>query len=247
MSAALLDGWQERLAAETTPLPGRFSVVSLTPPTALLDASHEELRAAIVAVSDQAFGRPTLRSWDDKFTVGFLGTLRRFYLVADPNGTLVGWSGYRARTIAGERIVYFTSSGLLPNCQGSGVIPSVQHLAIADEARRHPRHTVTLAIRTRNPHAYRLATRTFPNALVVPGLDGSVPAHRQALVAAVASWLELTDVDPCTAIARGAYPIEGGLYREEPRSGEPAVNDLFTRLGPQDAILILAAATTAAP
>ena len=66
-------------------------------------------------------------------------------------------------------------------------------------------------------------------------------------MAAVASWLDLTDVDPATAIARGVYPIEGGLYGEEPRSGEPAINDLFARLGPQDAILVLAAAANAVP
>ena len=247
MSATLLEGRQERLSAEIRPLPGGFSLLSVTPPTALLDAAHAELRATIVAVSDQAFGRPTARSWDDKFTVEFLGQLSRFYLVADGGGALVGWSGYRARTIARERIVYFTSSGLLPHCQGSGVIPSVQRLAMGQEARRHPGLPLTLAIRTRNPHAYRLATQRFPKGLVVPGLDGRVPAHRRAVVAAVASWLDLTDVDPATAIARGVYPIEGGLYGEEPRSGEPAINDLFARLGPQDAILVLAAAANAVP
>ena len=245
MSVALLAGWQEQLPAETAPLPGGFSLLSLTAPTALLGAGLEEVRAAIVAVSDQAFGKPTRRSWDEKFTVGFLGGLRRFYLVTDRDGSLVGWSGYRVRTIAGERVVYFTSSGLLPRCQGSGVIPSVQRLALDLEDRRHPGCRLTLAIRTRNPRAYRLATQTFPNGVVVPGLDGRVPPGRRALVAAVASWLELSDVDPCTAIARGAYPVEGPLYGYEPRSRDPAVNDLFARLGPHDAILVLAASVTA--
>ena len=241
MSATLLEWRHERLPVETAPLPGGFTLLSVTPPTALLDSEQEELREAIVSVSDRAFGAATARSWSDKFSVDFLGGLHRFYLVADEGGALVGWSGYRARTIGRERVLYFTSSGLLPEHQGCGLIPAVQHLAMEQEALRNPRLTLTLAIRTRNPHAYRLAMRTFPAGFVVPGLDGSVPAHRRAIVAAVASWLGLPEVDSSTAIARGAYPA-GGLYGSEPRCGDSAVNDLFARLGPQDAILVLATA-----
>ena len=241
MSATLLEGRHGRLPVETAPLPGGFTLLSVTPPTALLDSDYEELRETIVSVSDRAFGAATARSWSEKFTVDFLGGLSRFYLVADRDGALVGWSGYRARTIARERVIYFTSSGLLPEHQGCGIIPAVQRLAMEHEALRHPRLTITLAIRTRNPHAYRLATRTFPEGLVVPGLDGSVPAHRRPVVAAVASWLGLAEVDSSTAIARGAYPA-GGLYGSEPHCTDPAVNDLFARLGPQDAILVLATA-----
>ena len=239
-TATLVHGWQRDLPASTYSLPGGFSLLSVTPPTAVLARHRDDLRAAIVAVADQAFGRATAASWDNKFSVGFLGALARFYLIAGPDGGLVGWSGYRARTFAGERVVYFTSTGLLPRCQGLGLIPSVQRLALADEGCTSV-GAATLAIRTRNPQAYRLAQQTFAAGRVVPARDGTVPLDRRPLLAAVASWLGMRDVDAATGIVPDAYPIEGGLYGQEPHSSEADVDRLFSGLDPQAALLILVA------
>jgi hypothetical protein len=238
-TASLREGWQRTIPVTIRPLPGGFSLLSLTPPTVLVASDHEDLRRAIVAVSDEAFGTRTARSWEQKFDVGFLGALTCFFLITDSDGVLVGWSGYRACSIAGERVVYFTSTGLLPCCQGCGLLRSVQRMAMAAEADRHPLRPVTLAIRTRNPHAYRLVTRVCGTGLVVPKLDGSVPVDCRTLVRDVASWLDLADVDPATAIVRGAYPNDKGLYGEEPRSSDSAVSNLFARLEPGDALLVL--------
>jgi hypothetical protein len=235
------------ISATTRRLPGGFSLLSLTPPTALVSVGGEELRRMIVAVADEAFGSSTSRLWEKKFDTDFLGALTRFYLVTDPDRLLVGWSGYRARSIAGERVVYFTSTGLLPRCQGHGLLRSIQLMVVAEEADQYPLEPITLAIRTRNPHAYRLVVRVCGSGLVVPKLDGSVPVDRRVLLGQVASWLDLVDVDPATAIVRGAYPNDQGLYGEEPRTGDRAVSDLFARLEAGDALLVLGRAIQCPP
>jgi hypothetical protein len=203
-----------------------------------LAADLGPLRDAIVAVSNQAFGTDTSPAWNEKFTERFLGELARFYVLEDGSGELIGWSGYRARTIAGERVVYFASTGLLPRFQGLRLIPAVQLLAVADEARRHPTRPVTLAVRTRSPHAYRLAARTFGDAGVAPTLDGAVPPDRRAFAQAMAAWIGPEPYDPATSVVAGAYRSYGALYGDDPRSGHAEVDALFGRLGPDDALLV---------
>src|SRR5207244_10606254 len=95
----------------------------------------------------------------------FLRSLAVFFLIADGAGDLVGWSGYRTTTIEGERVLYFTSTGLLPRAQGHGLIPTLQRIVIADEARRHPNCPVTTIARPRNPHSYRHTSTPIGTAL----------------------------------------------------------------------------------
>jgi len=233
----ILERAQWTLPGKQRGLPGGYALVSVTAPTVLLQDTYKALREEIVTVSDKAFGRSTAHLWEEKFTAGFLGALSRFYLVLDSDGALVGWSGYRARSIGKERIVYFASTGLLPRCQGHGLIRAVQRFAMARESRLHPFMHLSLAIRTRNPNAYCLALRTFGSDGVAPAIDGEVPIGRRAVVAAAASWLEFGRVDSATAIVRGAYPV--CLYGQDPQSSDAAVNGLFSRLNPNDALLIL--------
>ncbi len=220
------------------PLPAGHVAHVLDVPLTLLDDAHEATRRRIVDVSDAAFGTSTERRWRDKFTSEFLGALARFYLLTDATGALVGWSGYRAQTIENERVVYFTSTGLVPRCQGSGVIPALQRAVAADEARHHPLRPITLAVRTRNPHSYRLALRTFGNRPISPALDGTVPPARRTIVAGIGRWLGF-DVDPTTGVVPDAYDVDQGLYGRELRTAEPAINALFERLDTRDALLVL--------
>jgi hypothetical protein len=228
-----------KLRAQRLPLPNHYHALALHSPLHLLDPQHATLRTAIIDISDKAFGTSTQHLWDAKFTPNFLQPLVRFYLIIDPQGQLVGWSGYRARTIAGERVVHFTSTGLAPRCQGQRLIPALQRIAVTREARRHPLRAVTTSVRTRNPHSYQLALRTFGDEPVVPDLSGRVSVTRQGLVAAIGSWLDFADIDASTARVRDAYSAAAGLYGNEPRSGDQSVDWLFAQLGPNDALLVL--------
>jgi hypothetical protein len=221
------------------PLPGGYSALVFDPPTTLLDEGHAALRASIVTVSDAAFGTPTSTRWEAKFRPSWLEPLSQFFVLFDSRGELVGWSGYRAATIRGDRVVYFTSTGLLPREQGHGIIPALQHVVVAREARRHPLRPVVTVVRTRNPCSYRLAARTFGTEPVVPPLDGPVPVRERPLVTEIARWLDFDRVDPASAIVADAY-ADGRLYGREPRSGDPVVDSRFAQLRPTDALLVLA-------
>jgi hypothetical protein len=213
-------------------------LVSIRRPTRLLGPEHADLRRRIIAASDAAFGRDTEARWESKFTRRHLGSLARFYVLTERGDEVVGWSGYRAHTLAGVRVVYFASTGLLPRYQGRGAIPAVQRIALGQEARRHPLRPIAMAVRTRNPYSYRLMRRAFDEGPVIPALDGRVPEEHRALVAQIAAWLELSTLDPATAIVRDAYDSDG-LYERDPRSGDQEVDELFDRLGPADAYLVL--------
>jgi len=117
----------------------------------------------------------------------------------------IRWSGYRARTICEERVVYFDSTSLLPAHQGHGLIPSLQRAALEREhAAGEPRPT-SLAVRTCNPAAHRLAIVTQRTEPVIPSLDGTVPTARRRLVAETARSLNQHPFDPTTSRAIGAY------------------------------------------
>ena len=230
--------------AQQVALPHAHRATTLDDAAELLTRRHLALRTEVVRVSDAAFGRDTASLWQAKFTTGFLRSLAAFFLIEDGAGDLVGWSGYRTTTIEGERVLYFTSTGLLPRAQGHGLIPALQRIVIADEARRHPDCPVTTVVRTRNPRSYVLAAKTFGDE-ITPRLDGTVPVERRPFVSGVATWLGLSTCDPASAVVHNAYEVDGGLYGDDPRTGDPAIDALFERLAPNDALLICGRDTAA--
>lgn len=226
-----------RLRGRSYRLADGVRVLSVRRPGQLLNSEHAALRRALVATSDAAFGRDTSARWESKLTSESLQRLKRFYLLTGPDGDLIGWSGYRARTINGVRVVYFASTGLLPAYQGKGFVPAIQTRALTYESRRHLTRAVAMAVRTRNPRSYQLARRTFRHGPVVPELDGTVPVQYRLLLAKIANWLDFATLDPTTAIVRDAYA--DALYERDPRTGDPRVDALFQRLGADDALLLL--------
>jgi hypothetical protein len=118
------------------------------------------------------------------------------------------------------------------------LIPALQRHVIGAVMAEHPGTPVVTAVRTRNPHSYRLAAKTFGTEPLIPSLDGTVPRSWRDLVCEIAVWLGLTAFDPATARIACAYPMGGPLYAREPRTGDPAVDTLFDRLGPGDALLV---------
>jgi hypothetical protein len=223
----------------STPWGPGIEVVRLGDPRELLAPAARSLRAGIVEASDAAFGRPTADSWGRKFTESFLGPLSAFFVLRGPGRRIVGWSCYRATTMGKDRVVYFGTTGIVPDLQGLGVVPALQRQVLAEQWHLAPEARRALAVRTRSPWAYHLMRGMFERGTTSPGTDGRVQCDEAGLVSQVAAWLELSAFDPATGVQKGAYAAEGGLYGVDPRSGEVAVNALFGRLGPEDAVLVL--------
>jgi hypothetical protein len=222
------------LVTEAIPLHDHVEAVSLLEPLALLGDDHALLRRRIMETSDQAFGRSTAASWSSKFTPSFLGQLAAFHLLFDGAGSLVGWSGHRAMTLDGRRVVYFASTGLVPGCQGHGTVPALQRAVLNNEFVRHGL-PVDLCVRTRNPNAYELVC-TLATGGVLPGCDGIVPTSERERLKAVADWLDVA-VDVRTAVVRDAYPAP--LYGVPPHSSHLDAESLMARLGPCDALIVI--------
>jgi hypothetical protein len=219
----------------TIDLPDGHRALPLDDPLDLLDYRSAGLRAELVRVSNSAFGRDTSVLWNSKFSAEFLGSLTAFCLIRDSTESLIGWSGYRTTSRDGDQVIYFTSTGLLPSGQGRGLVPALQREVISAVVAKHPSASITTAVRTRNPHSYRLALKTF-GPEIFPGIDGRVPAHRRDLMTAIASWLGFGTIDPSTGRVTDAYPDD--LYGHQPRTGNPIVDHLFDTLAPHDALLI---------
>jgi hypothetical protein len=221
----------------TIELSGGHRALPLDNPLELLDDRSAGLRAELLRVSNTAFGRDTSLLWKRKFSADFLGPLSSFYLIRDSVRNLIGWSGYRTAVLDGHQIVYFTSTGLVPSAQGHGLGSAFLTAVISAVAESRPSAPVATVVRTRNPHSYQLARKTF-GPEIFPRVDGYVPAHRHTLMAAIASWLGFAAFDPSTGRVTGAYSDD--LYGDQPRTEDVAVDRLFATLGRHDAFLICA-------
>jgi GNAT superfamily N-acetyltransferase len=231
-----------RAGGQLHELPRNYSYLAIVRPNDLLGRHCGPLRDELISVSDQAFGTDTARTWHRRFEGDFFRRLDCFYLILDPHDALIGWSGYRAHTICGERVVYFDSTGLLPDHQGQGLIPRIQRAALELERSPDAARPINLVVRTRNQAAYRLAINTPRTEPVIPACDGIVPEPRRTLVAATASWLGQSPFDPTTGRVTGAYSDRPALYGPGCHTdvGDPQISRLFASLGPVDALLLFA-------
>src|SRR5688500_3308669 len=107
-------------------------------PEELKQLRHAALREQLVAASSEAFGTEMSTVWQQRLAGDFFDSLDRFYLILPPEDGVVGWTSARAATISKERCVYFDSTGIVPEHQGSGLIRAVQRSAVLRELSRRP-------------------------------------------------------------------------------------------------------------
>ena len=220
------------------PLADGDSYIALRRPTDFLEPRFEAWREAVVAASSSAFGSDMSAVWVKRFGGDFFLNLHRFVLVFDANDQLIGSGGYRARTILGQRAVYFESSSVIPSHRGHGVVGQLQLDALAVESASSGL-PVQLVFRTRNPVAFSITLRRFGD-LVTPDLTGAVPHESQEFFAAAGEWLHFNGLDPATGRDVGAYDGRPPLYPvgEEPMSTNEKVNKFIAQLGPADGLMV---------
>jgi hypothetical protein len=221
-------------------LPAQCSCRLWRRPASFARAENEHLIERLIAASNRAFGTETESVWRERFAGNYLDSLKRFYLIFDPQENVIGWTGYRCKRIRGELCVYFDTTGLVSEYQRSGVMRAVQRSAVVSELLRHPVRPIRMIVRTRSPVVYRVYLRTFGRDGVIPRPEGTVPPLEQPFISDVARWLEESPFDPTTSRVRGAYGERGRVYgtEAEPKTGDDQIDGLFERLPQEDALLL---------
>ena len=223
--------------------PGLTEFVIARPGDVLTRTVHSRIYQALVPVTSRSFGADMTPYWMQREREGYMERLAEFVLVADDNGTMVGWTGYHRLAFDDFTLIYLDSTGMIPDWQSRGCMRKLMHrrvtgCAIPGCVEEVP---VYLTARTESPIFYRLmrslldASNLFPQPAVAPSID----IVRSAV--ALAKWLGQEPLlDTSTLILRNAYDTLDELYGDLPVTGDPVLDAMFRdQLGPLDAYLLV--------
>jgi GNAT superfamily N-acetyltransferase len=231
--------------AQSLRLDHGLTAISIKRPGLALNVSaHRRIYRALVPVTTSSFGADMTPYWAQRSKEGYLERLAEFVLIADAEGSFVGWTGYHLLPHEEETIVYLDSTGMVPAWQSKGVMRQLMTRLVIESALPAcaPGLPVYLTARSESPIFYRLmralveADRLFPNAaLAVPPDVSDCALH-------LADWLGQREIlDPTTLVLRNAYAgTLDELYGELPSTGDAQLDKLFRgELGALDAYLII--------
>jgi hypothetical protein len=202
----------------------------------------------LITASSAAFGTDTTEVWRERLAGSWFDRVERLLLVLDRGGALIGWTSYRRLELVGARTLYMDTTGVVPAHQRHGLIPVIQSRVVLRTLLTRPLSPLHVVYRTRNPVVWRGLRRRLGEDRVAPLLRGDLQVWAPRLAVALQAELgEAGEVDPRALVVRGAYAGRGGAVygeAETPRSGDPESDAYFEeRLGPDDALLIVARAT----
>jgi hypothetical protein len=228
-------------------LRGGYRLVHVRP-HAIPAERREALLPPLVAASTAAFGADTGKVWEERLEGSWFERVDRLLLVLDRAGELIGWTSYRRLRLASAHVLYMDTTGVVPEHQRHGLIPAVQSRLVLRTLLARPLRPLHVVYRTRNPVVWRGLRRRLGEASVAPPTSGELQGWAQALAVAVpGDVVEPGHLEQETLVVRGAYAERGrAVYgeAETPLSGDPETDAYFEeRLGPDDALLVIARAT----
>lgn len=224
-------------------LPGSLSGYAVTQPgSTLREATQQAIYAALVPVTTASFGADMTQYWRQRQQDSYFERLDEFVLVADPDGHVVGWTGYSTIRRDSYTNIYIDSSGMIPVVQAQGVMKALMHARLVEDAFiRHDRHrSLYLSARTESPIFYRLM-RGLSTSPVFPHPELSLPDDILQCGQDLARWLgQEAILSPGTLLLRNAYAVVETLYGELPVTGDGDLDRMFReQLGPLDAYLLI--------
>jgi hypothetical protein len=228
-------------------LRGGHRLVSVCPRAVPVE-ERAQLLTPLITASTAAFGTDTAEVWRERIGDSWFDRVDRLLLVLDRDGEVVGWTSYRRLRLAGTRALYMDTTGIVPEHQRHGLIPTIQSRVVLRTLLARPLRPLYVVYRTRNPVVWRGLRGHLGDESVAPPFSGEVQGWASNLAIALQGYLaEPGDLDPQTLVVRGAYAGRGGaLYGESeaPHSGDPDADAFFEeRLEPDDALLIIARTT----
>jgi hypothetical protein len=213
-------------------------------PADTLDRStHRRVYSALVPVTTSSFAADMTTYWAQRSKEGYLERLAEFILVADADGTMVGWTGFHILPYEDRTLVYIDSTGMVAQRQSRGVMRRLMRSRVADSMlpRCQDDLPVYLTARSESPVFYRLMRGLLDGCELFPHPTLAPPPEIVACATLLADWLgQSTLLNPNTLAVEGAYQALDMLYGELPTTGDPHLDTLFRgRLGPLDAYLLV--------
>lgn len=222
----------------------QFRLAAWKSPGKLTESSQERLYDTLVRVSTRSFGADMTPYWRDRREGGYFSRISQFFFIVNPQGDVIGWTGYHRRVFAQRTCLYLDSTGVLPRYQGQGVISRMQSRILTWELARRPFSALYLITRTENPVIYRMLVRGVGDGRVFPPSTGETPEDIQRIGIEVAEWLGQSAIfQPAELKLVGAYSNLEALYGDLPCCGQTDLDCFFRdNLTPEDAFLVIAKA-----
>jgi hypothetical protein len=211
-------------------LRGGHRLVSIRPRAVPMEG-REGLLPPLITASTAAFGTDTADVWRERPAVSWFDRVDRLLLVLDRDGQVVGWTSYRRLHVTDARGLYMDTTGMVPEHQRHGLVPTIQSRVVLRTLLAQPLRPLHVVYRTRNPVVWRGLRRRLGKENVAPPLRGEIQDWAPELAAALHGYLaEPGDLDPQTLVLRGAYAERGGAVygeAETPSSGDAETDAYF--------------------
>ncbi|MEZ4449740.1 MAG: hypothetical protein R3B09_09680, partial [Nannocystaceae bacterium] len=240
-----------RVPPREVPLGGGFRAAYWGGPRTFDAESQRAIYAAIIEMASAVFGDDMTPYWRRRAEEGYLDTISKLYIVGDPAGELVGWTGYHRMRISGETCIYTDATGVLARVRRYGLMRRILTRCVLEELARNRLRPVYWTMRTESPVVMHSFRTTFGEANVFPRIDADTPLKVRELGRATAAWLKQEEKF-CPASMRledafdGPCPWRFGadgqpLAGSHPESSDEALDRFVAaQLRPEDAFILIA-------
>ncbi len=245
-----------RPSPKERPIQKKFRIYYWDKPQRLDENSKVYLYDLLKRLASKVFGDDMSPYWKKKEEDGFLDHVKRICLVVDPQGEIIGWTGYFREVIEGQQCLYWDATGILPEFQKQGVMNQVISYHVIHEWVSLGLRPFYIIGRSESPIVYYGSYKWMGGKNIYPSLKGEVPKLIQDLAKGVALRLDqLEKLEPESLRIVNAFngPCPWRFSADfEPlqcanlKSRDERINSFFSEhLKPEDTFLIVARVTLA--
>lgn len=230
--------------ARVVPLAGGLSAhIVGNPGDALNRSTHLRIYAGLIPLTTSSFDADMTPYWAQRSKEGYLERLAEFVMIADADGTWIGWTGFHVLPFDTMTLVYIDSTGMSPDRQSRGAMRELMRARLHDDvlARCSENLPVYLTARSESPIFYRLMRGLVADGNLFPQPISDFPSDVVDAAELLSQWLGQRHLlNSETLAVQGAYEALDELYGELPTTGDENLDKLFReRLGPLDAYLLV--------
>ena len=144
------------------------AVLELRQPGALSENDLAALHKLLTPLAERIFRGDWSRHFEGERQRRTFKKRRRFYVVVSETDHVVGWSGYYAKHVGRDTLLYFDIAAVDADHRSSGVFGDIYGRAIAQEWTHRPWNRMWVVGFTQNPVVYAMQLHTLGRDNVYP-------------------------------------------------------------------------------